>query len=397
MRISKYRTVFTKYLENKMELLSGSQAVATAVKLANVDVISAYPITPQTNIIEELARMCSTGEIDAKYINVESEHSAMAGIIGAAVAGARTFTATASQGLALMHEVLHWAANGRLPIVMAVVNRALGPGWNIWTDQTDTLSQRDTGWIQLYCTNAQEVLDTTLMAYPLAERLNLPVMVVLDAYLLSHTYEPVDIPKQEDVDKYLNSMKERPFGIDFEDPYSVFQLTMPAEYAAIKRRQQNDFEFGHLSYVGEAISFRNIFGRYWPELSGCGYTDNYKAKNVLVTTGTMSSTAKSLLTDYKRDVQSVNIKLLRPFPAKSLREAIRGAERAIVVDRNLSPGLGGIWAQEVRAALSGLPVHTYSYVAGIGGTDVTEEDLDKIIYHALQYEPQYYPTFVEDI
>ena len=380
-----------------MELLSGSQAVAIAVKLANVDVITAYPITPQTSIIEELAKMCTSGELDATYINVESEHSAMAGIIGAAVAGSRTFTATAAQGLALMHEMLHWAANGRLPIVMAVVNRALAPGWNIWTDQTDTLSQRDTGWVQLYCTNAQEVLDSVLMAYPLAERLNLPVMVVLDAYLLSHTYEPVDIPKQEDVDKYLSNMKERPFGIDFEDPYSVFQLSMPAEYAALRRRQQKDFEFGHLSYIGEAISFRNIFGRYWPELSGCGYTDSYKAKNVLITTGTMSSTAKSLLTDYKRDVQLVSLKLLRPFPAKSLREAIRGAERAIVVDRNLSPGLGGIWAQEVRAALSGLPVHTYSYIAGIGGTDVTEEDLDKIIYDALHHEPQYYPTFVEDI
>jgi len=380
-----------------MELLSGSQAVSTAVKLANVDVISAYPITPQTSIIEELAKMCATGELDATYINVESEHSAMAGIIGASVAGARTFTATASQGLALMHEVLHWAANGRLPIVMAVVNRALGPGWNIWTDQTDTLSQRDTGWIQLYCTNAQEVLDSTLMAYPLSERCNLPVMVVLDAYLLSHTYEPVDVPSQKDVDNYMALTYERPFGIDFDNPYSVFQLAMPAEYAALRKKQQKDFELAYSHYVGEAISFRNIFGRYWPELSGCGYTANYKAKNVLITTGTISSTAKALLTDYKRDVQLVNLKLLRPFPAKSLREAIRGAERAIVVDRNLSPGLGGIWAQEVRAALSGLPVHTYSYIAGIGGTDVTEDDLDKIIYDALHHEPKYYPTFVEDI
>lgn len=380
-----------------MELLSGSKAVAEAVKMAKVDVISAYPITPQTHIIEELARMCSTGELNADYINVESEHSALAGLVSASVAGARTFTATASQGLALMHEILHWTANGRLPVVMAVVNRALGPGWNIWTDQTDTLSQRDTGWIQLYCTNAQEVLDTTLMAFPLAERTHLPVMVVLDAYLLSHTYEPVDVPEQKLVDKYYNYQKQSEFGIDFENPYSVFSLTMPAEYAALRRVQQKDFECAYIDYISEAISFRNRFGRYWPELSGCGYTANYKAKNVLVTTGTISSTAKALLTDYNEDVQSINIKLLRPFPAKALREALRGAERAIVVDRNLSPGLGGIWAQEVRAALSGLPIYTYSYIAGLGGTDVTEKDLDKIIRHALNNDPKYYPTFVEDI
>ena len=379
------------------KLMSGSKAVAEAVKMAKVDVISAYPITPQTGIIEELARMCAEGEMDADYINVESEHSALAGLIGASVAGARTFTATASQGLALMHEVLHWTANGRLPIVMAVVNRSLGPGWNIWTDQTDSLSQRDTGWIQLYCINAQEVFDTILMAFPLAERLHLPVMVVLDAYLLSHTYEPVDLPNQDEVDKYLSNPMDHLFGIDFEDPYSIFQLAMPADYAAMRRLQQKNFELGHIAYIGEAISFRNRFGRYWPELSGCGFTSSYKAKNVLITTGTMSSTAKALLTNYGDDVQLVNIKLLRPFPAKSLREAIRGANRAIVVDRNLSPGLGGIWSQEVRAALSGLPIHTYSYIAGLGGTDVTEETLDKIIQHALKTEPIYNPIFAEDI
>jgi pyruvate/2-oxoacid:ferredoxin oxidoreductase alpha subunit len=383
-----------------MELMSGNQAVATAVKLANVDVITSYPITPQTSIIEELAKMCVSGELDATYINVESEHSAMAGIIGATVAGARTFTATSSQGLALMHELLHWAANGRLPIVMAVVNRALAPGWNIWTDQTDTLSQRDTGWIQLYCTNAQEVLDSILIAYALAEKCSLPVMVVLDAYLLSHTYEPVDVPKQEDVNIYLRNLPERSFGIDFEDPYSVFQLTMPEDYSGMRRRQQKDFELGYASYFREAIYFKSIFGRYWPALRSyheypllCHYDSIMK--NILITTGTMSNTAIALFADHKYDVQPVNIKLLRPFPATLLCKIVSGAERVVVVDRNLSPGLGGIWAQEVRAALSGLSV--YSYIAGMGGTDVTEEDLDKIIHHALLNEPQYNPIFVEEI
>jgi pyruvate/2-oxoacid:ferredoxin oxidoreductase alpha subunit len=218
------------------------------------------------------------GEVDATYINVESEHSAMAGIIGAAVAGARTFTATSSQGLALMHELLHWAGNGRLPIVMAVVNRALAPGWNIWTDQTDTLSQRDTGWIQLYCTNAQEVLDSVLIAYAMAERCNIPVMVVLDAFLLSHTYEPVDVPDQKDVDTYLSSMPESLFGIDFENPCSIFPLTMPEDYSAMRRKQQKDFELGYASYFRETNSFKNIFGRYWPAVGG--YYE-YPTKNIL--------------------------------------------------------------------------------------------------------------------
>ncbi|MGD9181315.1 MAG: pyruvate ferredoxin oxidoreductase, partial [Desulfobacterales bacterium] len=175
------------------QVAEGSQAVAEAVRLASVQVIAAYPITPQTHIVEVISEFCSNGTLNARFICVESEHSAMAAIIGAASSGVRTFTATSSHGLAYMHELLHWASGARLPIVMADVNRALGPGWNIWLDQTDSLSQRDTGWIQLYCEDSQDVLDTTLMAYRLAESVNLPVMVVLDAFFLSHTYEPVDV------------------------------------------------------------------------------------------------------------------------------------------------------------------------------------------------------------
>jgi pyruvate/2-oxoacid:ferredoxin oxidoreductase alpha subunit len=171
-------------------VLEGSHAVAEAVRLAKAQVISAYPITPQTHIVEILSDYCSTGKLKAKFLRVESEHSALASLIGAQSSGVRTFTATSSQGLALMHELLHWASGARLPIVMAEVNRALGPGWNIWTDQTDSLAQRDTGWIQFYCEDSQEVLDTTLQAYRLAEEVNLPAMVVLDAFFLSHTTNP---------------------------------------------------------------------------------------------------------------------------------------------------------------------------------------------------------------
>src|SRR5210317_2285299 len=185
------------------KVIEGSQAVSEAARLAKVQVIAAYPITPQTHIVEALSEYCSDGTLDARFINVESEHSAMAAVIGAASGGARAFTASSSHGLAYMHELLHWASAARLPIVMAEVNRALGPGWNIWLDQTDSLSQRDTGWIQFYCEDGQEVLDTTLQAFRLAESVNLPVMVILDAFFLSHTFEPVDVPEQDAVDQFL--------------------------------------------------------------------------------------------------------------------------------------------------------------------------------------------------
>jgi pyruvate/2-oxoacid:ferredoxin oxidoreductase alpha subunit len=183
-------------------VMSGNKAVAYGVMLSRVEVISAYPITPQTAIVEELSRFCAEGEMEAKFIKVESEHSAMASIIASSLTGSRSFTATSSQGLALMHEMLHWAAGGRLPLVMADVNRALGPGWNIWTDQSDSLSQRDTGWIQLYCEDSQEVLDTIIQAFKIAETVNLPVMVVLDAFFLSHTSEVIEIPDREEVDNF---------------------------------------------------------------------------------------------------------------------------------------------------------------------------------------------------
>jgi pyruvate/2-oxoacid:ferredoxin oxidoreductase alpha subunit len=169
------------------KVIVGNHAVSWGVKLARAQVIAAYPITPQTQVVEELAEMCASGELAARFIKVESEHSAMAACIGAAATGARTFTATSSQGLALMHELLHWAGGGRLPIVMADINRAMAPGWTVWTDQNDSLSQRDTGWIQLYCETNQEVLDTTIMAFKVAETVDLPVMIVLDAFFLSHT------------------------------------------------------------------------------------------------------------------------------------------------------------------------------------------------------------------
>ena len=395
------------------KLMSGSDAVAEAVKMAGVDLISAYPITPQTNIIEKLANMCATGELDATYMNVESEHSAMAALIGAATAGARTFTATASHGLALMHELLHWAGNGRVPVVMAVVNRALGPGWNIWTDQTDTLSQRDTGWIQLYCNNAQDVFDHTLMAFPLAMLAHLPVMVVLDAYLLSHTYEPVELPKQEVVDDYLSDMPEMQYGIDFDNPASIWQLTMPTEYSEFRRKLHRAMENVSSAYLLEAGQFLRYFGRKHALTEVYTLTeDKIQHKNLLITTGTVTNTARAYVDAEKRfDTAVCNLRMLRPFAPMGLAGWAAKADNVIVIDRNLSPGLGGIWAQEVRAWLNphrkepfstlssvkprAIPV--YSYIAGMGGTDVTEETIERILNH-VETDGEYIKShFVEDI
>ena len=187
----------------------GNHATSHGVRLARAQVISAYPITPQTQIVEELSEMCADGRLNAHFIKVESEHSAMACLIGASQAGVRCYTATSAQGLALMHELLFWASYARLPIVMTDVNRAMAPGWSIWSDQTDSLAQRDTGWVQIYCETNQEVLDTTIVAFKLAEETSLPVMVVYDAFILSHTYEPVEIPDQKDVDAFLPPRKAK--------------------------------------------------------------------------------------------------------------------------------------------------------------------------------------------
>src|SRR4030066_472021 len=208
------------------KVITGNQAVAYGVILSRVDVISSDLITPQTTIVEELSELSASGRLPAKFLKVESEHSAMAALIGASTGGVRCFTATSSHGLAYMHEMLHWASGARLPIVMVNVNRAIAPPWNIWTDQSDSLSQRDTGWIQLYCEKNQEVLDTILQAYRIAESVRLPVMVVLDAYVLSHTSEPVEIPTMEEVDPFIPPYCPE-YPLDPQDPISFSMIAPP--------------------------------------------------------------------------------------------------------------------------------------------------------------------------
>ncbi len=361
------------------QVLEGSQAVSEAVRLARVQVVSAYPITPQTHIVEAIADYCATGKLSARFMCVESEHSAMASVIGAASGGARTFTATSGQGLAYMHELLHWASGARLPIVMAEVNRALAPGWNIWVDQTDSLSQRDTGWIQLYCEDGQEVFDTTLMAFRLAEQINLPVMVILDAFLLSHTYEPVDIPDPEQVDSFLPPLTPK-IRLDTDNPYALGQMVAPNAYMEMRHDIQQAMQRVRLQWVKIESEFKNGFGRQYGEIEAVHCND---ADVVLVVSGTVCSTCRQVLRDLRRQGEKVGmlkIKMLRPFPTENICTILDKIPKVAVIDRNCSFGVGGIFAQEIRSALCNLRPgpQVFSYIAGLGGRDITPESVVEI-------------------
>ena len=358
------------------KVIVGNHAVSWGVSLARAEVIAAYPITPQTQIVEELAEMCDDGRLAARFIKVESEHSAMAACIGASATGVRAFTATSSQGLLLMHELLHWAGLGRLPIVMADINRAVAPGWNIWTDQNDTLAQRDTGWVQLYCENNQEVLDTTVQAFALAEKLSLPVMIVLDAFFLSHTSEPVDIPEPADVDAFL-PRRDAALKLDTSDPHAFGALTTPAVYMEMRKRQQEAFDRVLETYQMIDADWDRRFGRSWSAIESYRTED---ADTVLVTSGTITSTARYVINERRERGEKVGllkIKMFRPFPSAALRRALAGIPRLAVLDRNISPGHGGIFAEELRSALYDLPADRRpridGYVLGLGGRDVTPD------------------------
>ena len=364
------------------KVIEGSHAVSEAARLARVQVIAAYPITPQTHIVEALSQYCSDGTLNARFINVESEHSAMAAVIGAASGGARAFTASSSHGLAYMHELLHWASAARLPIVMAEVNRALGPGWNIWTDQTDSLAQRDTGWIQLYCEDGQEALDTTLQAFRLAEAVNLPVMVVLDAFYLSHTFEPVDVPDQEMVDRFLPPPAPR-IRMDTADPCAVNQLVTPAAYMEMRYNTQLAMEEAQRRLVQIEKEFETIFNRTHGLVEAVHCED---AEIIMVTTGTVTGTCRQVLADLRSQGEKVGLfklKLFRPFPADLICRHLKSTPKIAVIDRNISFGAGGIFAQEIRAALCNQEPHpkVFGYVAGLGGRDITPDSLVEIYSH----------------
>lgn len=361
------------------QVLEGNSAVAEAVRLARVQVISAYPITPQSHIVEVLSDYCATGKMDARYLRVESEHSCLASLVGAACGGVRTFTATSSAGLAYMHEMLHWTAGSRLPIVMAEVNRAVGAPWNIWSDQTDSLSQRDTGWMQFYCEDGQEVFDTVLQAFRLAEWVNLPAMVVTEGFLLSHTYEPVDIPEQEEVDRFLPPYNPV-FRVDTKNPFTFNSIAPPSIYMEIRHDNAVAMDQVLERFDDVEKEFDVLFNRRYGAIEAVNCDD---AEIILVTSGTVTSTARLLLDDLRGEGEKVGllkIKMFRPFPVELVCRALKPAKKVAVIDRNFSSGAGGIFLQEVRAALCNMQDRplVFGYVVGLGGRDITTAVLNDI-------------------
>ncbi|MCJ7493220.1 MAG: pyruvate ferredoxin oxidoreductase [Deltaproteobacteria bacterium] len=367
------------------KIMVGNHAVSWGVMLARAEVIPAYPITPQTTIVEELSVLCADGRLKAKFIPVESEHSAMACCVGASAAGVRTFTATSGQGLALMHEMLHWASGARLPIVMANVNRALGSPWNIWGEQTDSLSQRDTGWLQLYCESNQEVLDTTIQAFKIAEEIHLPVMLNLDAFFLSHTAEPVEIPDQKRVDDFLPRYQPE-FRLDPEKPHSFGCLTPPEYFMEFRYKIQQSMLQGKEVSRRVDEEFGQSFGRKY------GLIEAYRcdgADLILVTSGAIASTARVVVDALRqkgRKVGMVKVRLFRPFPQEELYAVLRDVEKVAVVDRNVSFGVGGIFAHELNAAFCNEKTRPpiFSYIAGLGGRDVTPQVLNDVVYQTYK-------------
>jgi len=362
-------------------VIEGSQAVAEAVRLSGVQVVSAYPITPQTHIVETISDYCEKGEINATFMRMEGEQSCLAALIGAQAMGVRTFTATSSQGLAYMHELLHWASAARLPIVMAEVNRALAPGWNIWTDQTDSLAQRDTGWVQIYCEEGQEVLDSTLIAYRLAEKVNLPVMIVLDAFFLSHTYEPVDIPDEDEAHRFLPPYKPH-FRITTADPRSYGALVTPADYMEMRYDISLAMNDVFLQLDDIHAEFSSIFGRTYGPVEALNCED---AEIILLTSGTITSTSRLVVEKLRKQGEKIGLlkaRLFRPFPVDAFRNNLKKARKVAVIDRNCSFGAGGIFAQELKAALCNDDVKPliYSYIAGLGGRDVTPDVIEDIYW-----------------
>ena len=364
------------------KVVSGNYAAAYAVKHARVQVVAAYPITPQTSIIEKIAEFIANGEVEnLEYVPVESEHSAMAACIGASAAGARTFTATSAQGLALMHEMLHWASGARLPVVMVDVNRAMAPPWSVWDDQTDSLAQRDTGWMQFYAENNQEVYDGVLMAFKIAETVNLPAMVVESAFILSHTYDVVEMIPQELVDEFLPPRKPLYDLTNFEKPFSIGALGTPADYYEFRYKIQRAMEKAKEVIHEVGKEFGERFGRDYSQMIELYRTDD--ADFVFMGMGSLMGTVKQAVDVLREEgykVGAAKVRWFRPFPKEELYELAKNVEGIAVLDRNYSFGMEGILFTEAKGALYNTKAKPLmkNYIVGLGGRDFTVSDVRKI-------------------
>ncbi|ROR01953.1 transketolase C-terminal domain-containing protein [Desulfosoma caldarium] len=381
------------------QILTGNQTAALAAKLCRVQVVAAYPITPQSKIPEVLSEYVERGELQAEFVRVESEHSAMGVCISASLVGARAFTATAANGLAYMHEQLHWAAGARVPIVMPVTNRGLGAPWTILNDMQDSIAQRDTGWMQLYCQNNQEILDQIILGYKVAERLLVPVMVCFDGFRLSHTMMPVDVPDQEAVDAFLPPFTP-PYQLDPERPININPVVMtdplPGSdgrlhpgYMGIRRRLQEALESAVDVIAEEGRIFGERFGRSYEHPIIEYQLDD--AEIVFVTMGSLGSEASEacdLLREQGIRAGVASLRVFRPFPKQAVRDSLCRAPRLAVVEKAISYGLEGALATEIKAALYGLndrqPI-VANYIVGLGGKDVKPSDLCDIARQALTF------------
>ncbi len=367
---------------------SGNVAAATGVKLSRAQVIAAYPITPQTPLTEKLSEFVEGGELDAQYIPVESEHSAMGVCIAASTAGTRAFTATSANGLLYMNEQLHWAVGARLPIVMCVANRGIGAPWTVWNDQQDTISQRDVGWIQIYCNDHQQIIDSVIKAFRLAQSVSIPVMVCYDGYLLSHTYMPFDQPEQNKVDAFLPKFAPTHF-LNPDDPANFNTVTLPdvrpgidgkmaPGYIEIRHNLQEDLRASLDVYEDIDTAFTKEFGR-----GGNPFVEQYKCEDadfVAVCIGSLSYQLRDVI-DIMRDkgvkIGVMGVQMYRPFPDKAIIDALDGKKCAIVFEKALSYGNQGALYADIKSALysSEKKPLVHNYILGLGGREIQTQHL----------------------
>jgi pyruvate ferredoxin oxidoreductase alpha subunit len=368
----------------------GSRAIAEAVALARPEVICAYPITPQTHIVEALGEMVKTGELaNCEFINVESEFAALSVAIGASAAGARSYTATASQGLLYMAEAVYNASGLGLPIVMTIGNRAIGAPINIWNDHSDSMAMKDAGWIQLYAETNQEAADLHIQAFRLAEELSCPVMVCVDGFILTHAYERVDVPTQQQVDTYLPRFEPRQL-LDPAEPVSIGAMVGPEAFMEVRYLQHHK-QLLALDLIPQlSAEFKALFGRDSGGLIRPYRTED--ARTVVVALGSVNGTIKDVVDELRDEGTSIGcvaISSFRPFPLASLRETLKDAQRVVVLEKSLAPGIGGMVSTNVRMALSGLHLHGYTVIAGLGGRSITKTSLRRLFAEAEkdQLEP----------
>jgi pyruvate ferredoxin oxidoreductase alpha subunit len=362
------------------QALEGSQAIARAVALCRPQVVAAYPITPQTHIVENLSKLVADGALKAELVSVESEFSAASVALGAVAAGSRAYTATSSQGLLLMAEVLFNIAGLRVPLVMTCANRALSAPLSIWNDQQDSMAVRDAGWVQLYCTDNQDAIDTTIQAYRIAEETELPVMVCMDGFTLTHTLEVLDMPGQEQVDSFLPPFRfDR--RLDPQQPISVGTLVSPEFFTEAR--------YTHHEALLRSMQVIEDVSRDWNSISGrssgglLAVSGDANADTGVLTIGAIAGTLEEAIDTNPagETARLIKLRAFRPFPAQALRDACTGLRRLVVLERALSPGAGGIVGAEVRAALSAMekPPEIYNFSVGLGGRDVPLDTFDHLL------------------